>query len=94
MADRDILQDHQAELRIKTFVGTSPNALMIQIWTALIAILLLKYLTFRSSFAWPISNLVAMLRYNLFTYRDLWAWIDSPYGIPPLVPGEQLTLGF
>ncbi len=82
-------------LRIKTFVGTSPNALMIQIWTALIAILLLKYLKFRSSFAWSISNLVAMLRYNLFTYRDLWAWIDSPYETPPIVPvGEQLTLGF
>lgn len=82
-------------LKIKTFVGTSRNALMIQIWTALVAILLLKYLKFRSSFAWSISNLVAMLRYNLFTYRDLWAWIDSPYEIPPLVPtGEQLELEF
>jgi len=64
-------------LKIKTFVGTSPNALMIQIWTALIAVLILKYLKFKSRFAWSISNLVAMLRYNLFTYRDLWAWIDS-----------------
>jgi Domain of unknown function (DUF4372)/Transposase DDE domain len=82
-------------LKIKTFVGTSPNALKTQIWTALIAILLLKYLKFRSSFAWSISNLIAMLRYNLFTYRDLWAWIDSPYEIPPVVPnGEQLALGF
>jgi IS4 transposase len=35
-------------LRIKTFVGTSPNAVHIQIWTALIAILLLKYLKMRS----------------------------------------------
>jgi hypothetical protein len=82
-------------LRVKTFVGTSPNALKTQIWTALIAILLLKYLKFRSSFAWSVSNLVAMLRYNLFTYRDLWAWINSPYEIPPIVPmGEQLALGF
>jgi hypothetical protein len=82
-------------LKIKTFVGTSPNALKTQIWTALIAILLLKYLKFRSRFAWSISNLIAMLRYNLFTYRDLWAWIDSPYEIPPVVPkGEQLVLGF
>lgn len=31
-------------LKIKTFVGTSPKAVMIQIWTALIAILILKYL--------------------------------------------------
>jgi hypothetical protein len=80
-------------LKIKTFVGTSPNALKTQMWTALIAILLLKYLKFRSSFPWSLSTLIAMLRYNLFTYRDLWAWIDSPYEIPPLVPvGEQLAL--
>jgi hypothetical protein len=82
-------------LKIKTFVGTSPNALMTQIWTALIAILLLKYLKFRSTFAWSLSNLVAMLRYNLFMYRDLWEWIDSPYEPPPIVfEGEQLSLGF
>jgi hypothetical protein len=82
-------------LRIKTFVGTSANAVMIQIWTALIALLVLKYLTFRSRFGWSLSNLIAMLRYNLFTYRDLWAWIDSPYEVPPFVPqGEQLVLEF
>jgi len=65
-------------LKIKTFVGTSANAVMIQIWTALIALLLLKYMTFRSHFGWSLSNLIAMLRYNLFTYRELWAWLDSP----------------
>ena len=82
-------------LKIKTFVGTSPNALMVQIWTALIAVLILKYLKFKSRFAWSVSNLVAMLRYNLLTYRDLWAWIDHPYEIPPIVPtGEQLALEF
>ncbi|HQQ11503.1 MAG TPA: IS4 family transposase, partial [Synergistales bacterium] len=52
-------------LKIKTFVGTSANAVMIQIWTALICILLLKYLMFRSRFGWSLSNLIAMLRYNL-----------------------------
>ena len=80
-------------LKIKTFVGTSPNALMIQIWTALIAILILKYLKFRSTFGWSLSNLVAMLRYNLFTYRNLWEWIHNPYEPPPIVPDvEQLSL--
>ncbi|HOK07861.1 MAG TPA: transposase, partial [Syntrophales bacterium] len=82
-------------LRIKTFVGTSPNALLTQIWTALIAVLILKYLKFRSSFLWSLSNLVAMLRYNLFTYRDLWGWIDHPYEPPPVaVYQEQLTLNW
>jgi hypothetical protein len=37
-------------LRIKTFVGTSKNALLIQIWTALIAILILKYLKFKRNY--------------------------------------------
>jgi hypothetical protein len=82
-------------LRIKTFVGTSPNALLIQIWTALIAVLILKYLKFRSSFEWSLSNLVAMLRYNLFTYRDLWAWIDQPFEPPPvIIMQEQLLLNW
>ena len=47
-------------LRIKTFVGTSPNALQIQIWTALIALLLLKYLQLRARFGWSLSNLAAL----------------------------------
>ena len=57
-------------LKVKTFVGTSENALYIQIWTALIAILLIKYLQFKSRISWSLSNLVALLRWNLFTYRN------------------------
>ncbi|MCU0644301.1 MAG: IS4 family transposase [bacterium] len=71
-------------LRIKTFVGTSPNAVMIQIWTALIAILILKYLQSKAKINWSLSNLVAMLRFNLLTYKDLWHWLDHPYYSPPL----------
>lgn len=71
-------------LKIKTFVGTSENALYIQIWTALIAMLLIKLLQFKSKFAWSLSNLVAFLRWNLFSYRSLWDWIDSPFDIVPL----------
>jgi hypothetical protein len=73
-------------LRIKTFVGTSANAVHIQIWTALIAILLFKYIQFRSSLRWALSNLVALLRWNLFTYRDLWRWIDEPFRTEPFKP--------
>jgi len=80
-------------LKIKTFVGTTENALKIQIWTALIAMLLMKMLQFRSRRGWSLSNLVAMVRWNLFTYRDLWDWLDDPFETPPLAPGaEQLTL--
>jgi len=73
-------------LKIKTFVGTSVNAVHIQIWTALIAILLLKYLQMRSRLGWSLSNLVALLRLNLFVHRDLWAWIHEPYAPPPDTP--------
>jgi hypothetical protein len=69
-------------LKIKSFVGTSANAVHIQIWTALIAMLLVKYLQLRAKIAWALSNLVALLRWNLFTYRDLWRWIDAPFDTP------------
>ena len=69
-------------LKIKTFVGTSANAVHIQIWTALIAMLLVKYLQLRSQWSWALSNLIALLRWNLFTYRDLWQWIDAPFDTP------------
>jgi IS4 transposase len=75
-------------LKVKTFVGTSENALYIQIWTALIAMLLIKYLQFKSKFGWSLSNLVAFLRWNLFTYRDLWEWIDNPFDVWPEIPGS------
>jgi hypothetical protein len=82
-------------LKIKTFVGTSPNAVKIQIWTALIAMLILRFLQLRSKFNWSLSNLVALLRMNLFTHRDLWAWLNKPFEIPPVpYEQEQLKLNF
>jgi len=80
-------------LKIKTFVGTSANAVKIQIWTALIAMLVLRFLQLRSKFNWSLSNLVALLRMNLFTHRDLWDWINKPFEIPP-VPYEPEQLQF
>jgi hypothetical protein len=59
-------------LRVKTFIGTSANALQTQVWAALIAMLLIKYLQLKASFGWSLSNLVALLRQQLFVYRDLW----------------------
>ena len=80
-------------LRVKSFVGTSENALRIQIWTALIAILLLKWMHHLSKAKWSLSNLASMLRLNLFTYRDLRIWLDHPFETPPLLPeSQQLTL--
>lgn len=81
-------------LKVKTFVGTSENAVQIQIWTALIAMLILKYLQLKSTFGWSLSNLIALLRQQLFVHRDLWTWLNDPFQAPPtLVPVEQLALG-
>lgn len=82
-------------LKIKTFVGTSANAVKIQIWTALIAMLILRFLQLRSQFHWSLSNLVALLRMNLFTHRDLWAWLNKPFDVLPIpYESEQLKLQF
>ena len=81
------------QLKIKTFVGTSANAVRIQIWTALIAVLIVRYLQFRSQWRWAVSNLVALLRWNLFTYRNLWEWLNRPFDTPPETTADpQLTL--
>jgi len=82
-------------LRIKTFVGTSANAVQCQFWTAMLTILLLKFLRLRSRIGWALSNLVAYLRWNLFAHRDLWIWLDDPFGDQERdPPAAQLTLGF
>lgn len=83
-------------LKIKTFLGTSANAVKTQIWTALIAILILKFLQLRSRFSWSLSNLIALLRHQLFVYRDLFAWLDNPFEGPPAlteIDMKQLSLG-
>jgi hypothetical protein len=70
-------------------VSLDKNALRIQIWTALIAMLLLKWLHHLSKAGWSLSNLAAMLRLNLFTYRDLRGWLDDQFRTPPLEPLPQ-----
>jgi hypothetical protein len=86
-----VLKQH---LKIKTFVGTSLNAVKVQIWTALITLLLFKFLQFKSRCAFALCRLVALLRLNLFTYRDLWDWLTNPLAVPPFEPPSQLKLTF
>ncbi|ASB49167.1 IS4 family transposase [Alkalitalea saponilacus] len=70
-------------LHIKSFIGTSENAVMIQIWTALITILVLKYLKALAQYGWRLSNLVAFIRLNMFVKIDLQKWLDKPFDEPP-----------
>jgi len=80
-------------LKIKTFVGTSKNAVLIQIWTALITILILKYLKQLAKYDWCFANLIAFLRMTLFSKIDLQKWLDEPFHPPDCIPiTEQLRL--
>jgi hypothetical protein len=81
-------------LKTKTFIGVSEDALLIQIWTALIALLLLRFLHHLSKARGSLSNLATQVRLNLFTYRDLRQWIDDPFTCPgrarrPAVPARS-----
>jgi hypothetical protein len=79
-------------LHIKSFVGTSENAVMIQIWTALITILILKALKAIAKYGWHLSNLVAFIRLNLFVKIDLLLWLDKPFEKPP-EPAQKYIQG-
>jgi len=72
-------RDIKQQLHIKSFIGTSQNAVMIQIWTALITILILKALKAQAKHPWYLSNLVAFIRLNLFVKVDLQKWLDNPF---------------
>jgi hypothetical protein len=80
-------RDIKQLLHIKSFIGTSQNAVMIQIWTALITILILKALKAMAKYNWYLSNLVAFIRLNLFVKVDLQKWIDKPFQEHP--PPDQ-----
>ena len=73
-------------LKIKTFVGTSLNAVMVQIWTALSVTLLLEVLKRRSKYPWSFSRLRSYLRLNLMTYKDLNDWLNEPDIVPLKIP--------
>lgn len=85
------------DLKSEPFLGTSRNAVMTQIWTAPIAMLLLRNLRKLSTFDWSLSNLEALLRHQHFICRDLRAWLNRPFKGPPApenLDPRQLNLGF
>ena len=82
------------QLRVKSFVGTSKNALLSQLWIALIAYLLLAYLKFRSKFSWSLYTLCSVLPANLFARRNLWDWLNAPFHERSKSPPETLQLEF
>lgn len=70
-------------LRIKSFIGTSRNAVETQIWTALATMLLFCWLKHIARYKWALANLVVSLRLNTFTKIDLEKWLNEPFTPPP-----------
>ena len=80
-------------LHIKSFIGTTENAVMIQIWTALITILILKALKAMAKYSWQLSNLIAFIRLNLFVKINLQNWLDRPFEEPDELKDKQVIQG-
>ena len=77
--DVEVFFKHLKQLfKVKTFVGTSANAVRIQMWCSMITILLFRYLKNKAKYKWNLSNLVSFFRINLFVKIDLWTWVNSP----------------
>lgn len=68
-------------LKIKSFIGTSKNAVMTQIWVALCMYLLLAFLKFQSKLKKSMQQILRLLQLNLFEKRDLMALLR---GDPPM----------
>ena len=79
--------------RVKSFIGTSANAVKIQMWCSMIAILLVSYLRSKAKHKWHLSNLISFLRLNLFVKIELWNWLDNPL-IKKDKPPPQFSLLF
>jgi len=84
----------KSHLKIKSFIGTNENAMFIQIWTALITLLLLKHLKENAEYPWALSNLIAFLRMNLFVKISLIQWLNEPFHPPDYynIKSDQLNL--
>jgi len=79
-------------LKIKSFIGTSKNAVMTQIWIALCIYLLLAFLKFQSKLRKSMQQILRLLQLNLFEKRDLLALLRGDPPIDHQVSVKQLAL--
>jgi len=61
----------KTNLNIKTFLGTSSNAVLTQVWIALCVYLMLAYLNFKAKLGSSLQQILRLLQLNLFARRDL-----------------------
>jgi putative transposase len=80
-------------LKIKSFLGVSKNAVMTQVWVAMCVYLILAYLKFLSKASTSMQHILRLLQLNLFMRRDLAALLrNEPTEPIPVTPQQQLAL--
>jgi IS4 transposase len=79
-------------LKIKSFIGTSKNAVMTQIWIALCMYLLLAFLKFQSKLKKSMQQILRLLQLNLFEKRDLMALLRGDRLRDKLIDINQMVL--
>ena len=78
-------------LKIKTFLGTSKNAVMTQIWIALCVYLLLAFIKFQSTLDNSMRQILQLLQINLFEKRDLYTLLRGDPPDKKMVSSNQLA---
>lgn len=80
-------------LRVKAFIGRSRNAVLSQLWVAMIVYLLLAFWSFQLRLGWSLSQILCLLQLTLFERRSLEALLQERAS-PPDLPNPQISLAF
>jgi len=81
-------------LKIKSFVGTSKNAVMTQIWIALITLLMIAYYKFMAKLSLSFSQILKLIRLNLFIRKNLKDLFEPAIYVQTAQIGTQLSFNF
>ncbi|MCK9247142.1 MAG: IS4 family transposase [Anaerolineaceae bacterium] len=76
-------------LKIKSFLGTSRNAVLTQIWIAMCAYLLLAWIKFSNHVSGSLQRIIRLLQLNLFDRRDLMTLLKGDPPEPPDCPHQE-----
>lgn len=81
-------------LKIKTFFGTSRNAVLTQVWIALITLLMLAFFKFKAKLGHSLTQILKLLQLNLFSRRNLLELFDPGSSVHNPREMAQLRIKF
>ncbi|WP_028316533.1 IS4 family transposase, partial [Desulfatibacillum aliphaticivorans] len=81
-------------LRIKSFLGNSRNAVLTQIWTAMISMLILAYYKWRAKIGATLTEMLKLLQLTLMERRNLYELFEPPDPGDTPITQNQLPLNF